>query len=75
MNPRYLAYCADTGGLSPEDTLARDREEWPGGVMCGFMLWIRARWNEWKAEVDYPASDPAVSTGDHCAFDAWLAKR
>lgn len=30
-NPRYIAYCADTGGLGPEATLARDAERWPGG--------------------------------------------
>ena len=39
-NPRYLAYCRATGGLSPDATLERDREQYPGGCMCGFILWI-----------------------------------
>jgi hypothetical protein len=46
-NPRYLAYAKAHGHEGdPEGMLEHDREAWPGGCMCGFMLWIQARWSE-----------------------------
>ena len=41
-NPRYVAY-ARFHGRSPAEMLEHDRAAWPGGCMCGFMLWISAQ--------------------------------
>lgn len=35
---RFKLY-AKSRGLTPDDVLARDDEEWPGGKMAGFVLW------------------------------------
>jgi len=48
-NPRYVAY-AQAHGKTPVKMLAHDRAAWPGGCMCGFILWMaeqkRAFWKE-----------------------------
>ncbi len=38
-NPRYTAY-ARAHDKSPDEMLSHDKNEWPGGCMVGFMLWI-----------------------------------
>lgn len=38
-NPYYLAYCKRKGN-EPEKQLEIDRDKYPGGCMCGFILWI-----------------------------------
>ncbi len=39
-NPRYLEYCEAHGHAGdPEGQLAADRERYPGGCMCGYILW------------------------------------
>lgn len=39
MNPRFIAY-AKAHGRSGTAQLVHDRKAWPGGVMCGFILWM-----------------------------------
>lgn len=38
-NPRFVAY-AKAHGKTPSGMLKHDEEAWPGGIMCGFVLWI-----------------------------------
>jgi hypothetical protein len=38
-NPNFTAY-AMAHGNTPEKQLEIDTELWPGGKMCGFVLWI-----------------------------------
>lgn len=38
-NPNYLAYAASRN-LTPEACMAKDAEEYPGGKMTGFLLWM-----------------------------------
>ena len=44
---RYICYCAANGGLLPEETLKRDEEKYPGGCMCGFLLWSQGMIRKW----------------------------
>lgn len=39
-NPRYALW-AKKHGLTPEAMLEKDKEDWPGGCMTGFSLWIQ----------------------------------
>lgn len=71
MNPRYLAY-SRAHGMDPDAMLEHDRERWPGGVMCGFIVWIHRRWLVWDAEHGRKPFGHH-SAEDHAAFDAWLA--
>ena len=73
-NRRYLAYAA-AHGHGAEEMLARDAERWPGGKMCGFMLWVQARWRTWAKEAgEHPEWGGGWSARQHAAFDAWLAR-
>jgi hypothetical protein len=38
-NPRYIAY-SRANGNTPNRQLLEDRDDWPGGCMTGFQLWI-----------------------------------
>jgi hypothetical protein len=42
---RYITY-AKAHGKTPEEMDASDREEWPGGCMTGFILWISEKHRE-----------------------------
>lgn len=70
-NPRYVHY-ARVHGHAPEAMLEVDRERWPGGLMCGFTLWIQARWREWDRLVGWPSGEPHSSEQGK-QFDLWLA--
>lgn len=49
INPVYVAY-AKAHGCTPEDMLEHDSNAWPGGCMCGFMLWVSEQKQKfWKA--------------------------
>jgi hypothetical protein len=66
---RYAAYAA-AHGRSPEDQLAHDRENLPGGTMAGYLLWIRVKWTEWRRASNN--CNHFLSDADHADFDAWL---
>lgn len=70
-NPRFVHY-ATANGRGPEAMLEADRAAWPGGIMTGFILWIRARWQEWDKLMGLPAEEP--HDDEQCRqFDTWLA--
>lgn len=72
VQPRYVAYCIAHGAQSKDEMLARDRERWPGGVMAGFILWIKDMWDQWGME---RGSHPSIKTEQHhVEFDVWLAE-
>jgi len=39
-NPHYTAYAA-AHGKTFDEMLKADKIAWPGGCMCGFILWIK----------------------------------
>lgn len=71
-NPRYAAY-AKTHGKTPEEMLEHDIERFPGGKMCGFMLWINEKWSEWHKARGLVRHEHMLSEGDHRSFDNGLA--
>lgn len=70
-NPRYAAY-ARAHGRAPEDMLTHDRSAWPGGPMCGFILWMSRRWRDWRS-LRSKRHDEILSADDYADFDRWLA--
>lgn len=71
-NPRYLEYCRVQSVDSPEDMLKIDDERWPGGVMCGYTLWIQEKWRLWRKDNGIGAND-ILGKEAHSLFDRWLA--
>ena len=71
MNPRYLAYCR-AHGRTPDDMLAFDEQAWPGGKMCGFILWMSEQWAAFTKL--YPHNIHIRTDEIHAAFDAWQEK-
>jgi hypothetical protein len=69
FNPRYLAYCR-AQGLTPAETMTRDEQVWPGGKMCGFILWSSAALEECRRE--HPEYFMDGHLLQHKAYDAWL---
>lgn len=69
---RYRAYAASQG-LSTDAVMERDREQYPGGVMAGYMSWIDEQWRAWLKETKR-RGDFALSKQDHDDFDARLAR-
>jgi hypothetical protein len=45
--PEFKAYCK-ANGRTPAKQLAHDRRKFPGGCMCGFILWMSAKLSAFK---------------------------
>jgi hypothetical protein len=69
INPRYLAFAA-AHGKTPKAMLEHDREHWPGGVMCGFLLWMSAALSVCRRE--HPEFFVNGNIVRHDKFDVWL---
>ncbi len=70
MNPRYVNY-AMANGRDADAQLEHDRVEFPGGCMCGYIIWIGQRWAEFGKLQGWPRNY-IKSDADHKAFDLWL---
>lgn len=73
MNPRYLAYCR-AHGKTPEEMRVQDAEDFPGGKMCGFILWINGKVSEFAkkhgAQARYGPGTGQLPWKNPGAFDA-----
>ena len=67
---RYIAY-ANSHHLTPEQMLAHDEFAWPGGKMCGFILFISHSWRSWQKYVGRKNLE-FLCDHDHMSFDSWL---
>lgn len=72
-NPYYVAY-ALAHGRAPRAMLDADVLDWPGGKMCGFILWMSTRWAQWRKLHDIEP-DAVLSDLGHADFAGWLAGR
>jgi hypothetical protein len=71
FHPRYVAY-ARAHGKTPAEMLAHDEQAWPGGKMCGFMLWISGNWRAWQKFTARRNLD-VLTEVDHASFDAFIS--
>jgi hypothetical protein len=67
---------ATTNGRTPEEQLAHDEKQYPGGCMCGYMNWIDEAWRQYLApfggsKLDLPIAGPPVQD----RFDTFLKER
>lgn len=70
MNPRYIAYATAHGrDVWSMDTW--DRGRFPGGYMAGFVIWLTARWEDYRALRRIRRSDP-IGDEMQVDFDRWL---
>lgn len=68
-NPRF-ANCARAHGREPSAQLEQDRNDWPGGMMIGFIHWNRARIREFA--IDHPHGVWWGGLVEHALYDSWL---
>ena len=83
-NPRYEAYARAHGRTVPAQ-IEQDSIDWPGGKMCGFILWnndqIRAYGNDHpEGMMIFPLlgagdSGRPAALIDHDGYDAWLLRK
>lgn len=73
MNPRYIAY-AKTHGRTPKKQLEYDREQYPGGCMCGFILWISKNLREFKKKHPECFIGPLISPDGQIVWTNFLKK-
>ncbi len=69
-NPRYVLY-AKANKQTPEEMLISDDNTWPGGKMCGFILWIGEKWNKFD-KLFWNEYGGLRLSGTGCHFDKWL---
>ncbi len=70
FQPYFVAY-ANAHSNTPEKQLEKDRAEYPGGCMCGFILWISAMKRAfYKAKPGAFLSPDAIS--NHAAWAKFL---
>lgn len=76
FQPLYVAY-AKAHGREPEAMLEHDTERWPGGKMCGYLLWGGERLHAWATLTGHPrakdANAPMWET-DVEAYHTWLVE-
>lgn len=72
---RYTAY-SRFHGRGPESMLEHDKKRWPGGQMCGFILWVQSKWHEFAKLHGVRDSRGVVlkygADKAHDMFDTWL---
>lgn len=68
---RYISY-STAHGKTPEQMIACDKHKFPGGCMCGFILWIGSKLQEYKK------TDTNAFVGDflqdHDGFTKYLSQ-
>ena len=66
FNPRWEAY-ARAHGNSVDEQKADDAKNWPGGVACGFILWM----SEQKQAFFKAHPEAFIDRHSICDFEKW----
>jgi len=69
LNPRYVAY-ARVHGRTPNEMMSHDMTQYPGGCMCGFILWMDEQKRAFKKA--RPECFIGDNVKDQKAWTAWL---
>ncbi len=70
-NPRFVLY-ATSQGRKPQEQIDHDKTAWPGGCMCGFILWMAPLIRGFKDACPEHCVGDMIRNQD--AFDLWLAR-
>lgn len=74
-HPRYILW-AKKHGLTPEQMLEKDKQDWPGGCMVGFSQWIQQQRDALLKWHGLPIGDLRVLAWQYKdyqkVFDSWL---
>lgn len=68
-NPLYVSY-ANSRGRTPEEMLKVDDVSFPGGSMCGYLIWISQAWQAWDRI--FNPRQAHHSENDREDFTKWL---
>lgn len=64
----YVAYAAGQG-RGPEEQMVQDEQDWPGGVMAGFMLFLGKMKTQYRREHAWNFLGDSIRDLDHwCGF-------
>ena len=72
--PFYVVY-AKSHGREPDDMWDHDKERWPGGKMCGYILWMGERMRAWYNLTHHPRvkdSNATLWPEERTQFHEWL---
>ena len=69
-NPLFVAY-ARVHGHEPQQQLDHDQKAWPGGCMCGFMLWMSALKERFRKLHPEAFFEPETSIGRISDYKVW----
>ena len=70
-NPRYESY-AKAHGETPSSMMEADTVKWPGGKMCGFILWMRERKAEYLVLMHGEGTPSSMPIWDQKAWTQFL---
>ena len=72
LNPRYIAY-AVAHGRTADAQLERDKAIYPGGCMCGYIVWIGRRIRDYtRSNAAHVATSGTIINQAH--FTAFLLR-
>ena len=72
FNPRFVAY-SRLNGNTPEIQIEKDKMEYPGGCMAGFIIWIDQKLREYKSIC--PRAFIGLHLSDHDGFTTFLQNK
>jgi hypothetical protein len=70
MNKRYLAYC-NSNSKTVEEQIFSDFQTYPGGVMCGFICWMRDKIKDFRM-LNGIEGERGLTIAEHLELDKFL---